>query len=692
MLLAGLLAVACTTTRPGEARDGVLDLRDWVPAEQAITLDGAWRFHPGVLLEPGESPEDAGLLLEVPSSWEDPVGVGTYRLRVELPPDTPPLQLHIASVGGAARGWVDDTPMPEIGVVGTKPENTHESASGASLTFTPPESGVIELTIQVSNAQFRLGGLHRGIELSSGAHVERRLIRRYMWHGTTLAVTATMALGFLVLSIMRREPTSLYFTCYCLVLFVRELVTGHPPILDLLVDDLPRIPVLHVEYATIPFGTVFALGLVGGFSRISMNQPWIRALQATGLILGLVTLINPPRWDGMMLRVDQAWMVIVLTILLGMLVWAARSGVSIATALLGLTALTGVAFIHDILVSTEWLSSTVRLTAPGFLLYLGGIGWLMTRRFAQTLTRVEVMAAELQEAHTRLERTHRSVLRFVPVEFLHFLGRDAIEQVERGDRTDLTLTIQFSDIRSFTTLTEKLSPEETFTLVGDYLQQMGTPVQRHDGFIDKYIGDAVMALFPQPDAALQSCIDQVAALDASNAERVARGALPIDVGFGLHTGPVTLGTVGSSERLDCTVLGDAVNLASRVEGLTSRYRTRLLVTEDVVSSLERPEAVTLREVDRVVVKGKTEPVRVLEVLEALPDASRARRKAALNAFNAGRDALFEGRFADAVPALETALGADPEDQAAVLLLDRARALLDAGETDPSAAIERMTRK
>jgi tetratricopeptide (TPR) repeat protein len=201
-----------------------------------------------------------------------------------------------------------------------------------------------------------------------------------------------------------------------------------------------------------------------------------------------------------------------------------------------------------------------------------------------------------------------------------------------------------------------------------------------------------MALFPQPDAALQSCIDQLAALDASNAERVARGSLPIDVGFGLHTGPVTLGTVGSSERLDCTVLGDAVNLASRVEGLTSRYRTRLLVTEDVVSRLERPEAVTLREVDRVVVKGKTEPVRVLEVLEALPDASRARRKAALPSFNAGRDALFEGRFADAVPALEAALDSDPDDQAAVLLLDRARALLDAGETDPSAAIERMTRK
>jgi class 3 adenylate cyclase len=675
-----------------EARDGVLDLRDWVPSEQAITLDGAWRFHPGVLLEPGESPEDAGLLMEVPSPWEDPVGVGTYRLRVELPPDTPPLQLHIASVGGAARGWVDDTPIPEIGVVGTKAENTYESASGASLTFTPPDSGAIELTIQVSNAQFRLGGLHRGIELSSGAHVERRLIRRYLWHGTSLAVTATMALGFLGLAIMRRDPTSLYFTCYCLTLFVRELVTGYPPILDLLVDDLPRIPVLHVEYATIPFGTVFALGLIGGFSRISMKQPWIRALQATGLVLGLVTLINPPRWDGLMLRVDQAWMVIVLTILLGMLVWAARSGVLIAKALLGLTALTGLAFIHDILVSTEWLSSTVRLTAPGFLLYLGGIGWLMTRRFAQTLTRVEVMAAELREAHTRLEQTHRSVLRFVPVEFLHFLGRDAIEQVERGDRTDLTLTIQFSDIRSFTTLTENLSPEETFTLVGDYLQQMGTPVQRHDGFIDKYIGDAVMALFPQPDAALQSCIDQLAAVDASNAERAARGALPIDVGFGLHTGPVTLGTVGSSERLDCTVLGDAVNLASRVEGLTSRYRTRLLVTEDVVSSLERPDAVTLREIDRVVVKGRTEAVRVLEVLEALPDARRARREAALTAFNAGRDALFEGRFADAVPALEAALDTDPDDQAAVLLLNRARDLLEAGETEPGAAIERMTRK
>ena len=259
------------------------------------------------------------------------------------------------------------------------------------------------------------------------------------------------------------------------------------------------------------------------------------------------------------------------------------------------------------------------MASAGFIAYLVGMGWLMVQNFARNMTRVELLADAVQAAHHRLERTHRSVLRFVPVEFLDFLGKNSIEEVQRGDRTDLVLTVQFSDVRSFTTITEKLSPGETFDLVGDYLERVCKPVSAHNGFVDKYIGDAVMALFLSADEAMKSCLEQLSALDATNEQRVEKGEISFEVGFGLHTGPVTLGTVGSTERIDCTVLGDSVNLASRIESLTVRYGTRLLVSSSVVDALSSPGDYELREVDRVVVKGKTEPVRLFEVIDV--DAS-----------------------------------------------------------------------
>ena len=264
--------------------------------------------------------------------------------------------------------------------------------------------------------------------------------------------------------------------------------------------------------------------------------------------------------------------------------------------------------------------------------------------------------------------------------------------MQRGDRTDLVLTVQFSDVRSFTTITEKLSPGETFDLVGDYLERVCKPVSAHNGFVDKYIGDAVMALFLSADEAMKSCLEQLSALDATNEQRVEKGEISFEVGFGLHTGPVTLGTVGSTERIDCTVLGDSVNLASRIESLTVRYGTRLLVSSSVVDALSSPGDYELREVDRVVVKGKTEPVRLFEVIDALPAERRVQRMAALQSFSAARDALFEGRFEAACELFEGASQADPGDLATELLWKRAMELREAGTTGPSAAVAKLVKK
>jgi class 3 adenylate cyclase len=279
-----------------------------------------------------------------------------------------------------------------------------------------------------------------------------------------------------------------------------------------------------------------------------------------------------------------------------------------------------------------------------------------------------------REDHERIGRLHQAGSRFVPFEFLAALGRRELSEVARGDQIERRMTVFFSDVRSFTTLVEGMSPQETIGFVNAYLGVMEPPITRAGGFIDKYIGDAVMALFESADDAVGGAIAALRALDAANADRRASGKSPITIGIGLHTGTLMLGTVGGERRLSCTVLGDSVNLASRVESLTKKYGAALLITDATRAALspERLAALELREVDRVAVKGKSEPVTLYEVLDGLDDASRARRRSTRLALEESLATLRRGEPQQALERLNAAAEIDPADPTLALHRQRCR--------------------
>ena len=212
-----------------------------------------------------------------------------------------------------------------------------------------------------------------------------------------------------------------------------------------------------------------------------------------------------------------------------------------------------------------------------------------------------------------LKHTNVSIERFVPQAFLSIVGKPSVADVELGDNKRRTMSILFSDIRGFTTLSEQMSPDETFAFINTYLERMGPVIRDHHGFIDKYIGDAIMALFANADDALQAGLAMLAALDGFNAERRATGLPPIEIGIGINTGSLMLGTIGEKHRMDGTVISDAVNLAARIESLTKDYAAPMLISEFTYRELSNPEASAIRPVDVVVVKGKTLPVAIYAV-------------------------------------------------------------------------------
>ncbi len=238
------------------------------------------------------------------------------------------------------------------------------------------------------------------------------------------------------------------------------------------------------------------------------------------------------------------------------------------------------------------------------------------------------MAETIQEYSARQAAFLEAYGKFVPHEFLRLLEKGSILDVKLGDQTQKDMTVLFSDIMSFTSLSESMTPEENFNFINSYLRRMGPEIRANRGFIDKYIGDEIMALFPEkPDDALAAAVAMQRKLVEYNAGRAKAGYRPIDVGFGVNTGKLMLGTVGERERMDGSVIADAVNLCSRVQTLTRVYGSHILTTGYALKALSDQRRFTVRFIDRVRVRGKREAVLLFEVLDGENEELTSRRVA-----------------------------------------------------------------
>ncbi|MDE2599490.1 MAG: hypothetical protein KGL40_07700 [Rhodocyclaceae bacterium] len=229
------------------------------------------------------------------------------------------------------------------------------------------------------------------------------------------------------------------------------------------------------------------------------------------------------------------------------------------------------------------------------------------------------LRAEVARLREQLATTERIYAHFVPQQLLQFLAIKNIRDIRLGLQTEKRMTVLFSDIRDFTSLSELMTPQENFNFLNSFLSQMEPVIALHRGVIDKYIGDAIMALFPTtPDDAVLGALGMLERLDAYNHGRARAGYLPMRIGIGVNTGFVMMGTVGGSGRMDGTVISDAVNVSSRLEQLTKLYSVPLLISEHTLHCLENADRYQIRFLDRLRLKGKHEPQSVYEVYDCDP--------------------------------------------------------------------------
>ena len=293
----------------------------------------------------------------------------------------------------------------------------------------------------------------------------------------------------------------------------------------------------------------------------------------------------------------------------------------------------------------------------------------------------------------RLAKLSAAYARFVPHEFISLLEKPSIIEVKLGENQERDMTVLFADIRSFTALSENMTPPENFAFINTYLEKISPAIRRNNGFIDKYIGDAVMALFPRSSSdGVRAAIDMQKEVNIYNQQRQKNGLFPIVIGIGLHAGNLMLGTIGERERMESTVIADAVNLASRLEGLTKVYGAGIIVSGAIIERLDDPKKYNYRFVDRVTVKGKRNAVSVFEVYDTETEQSIVLKQQTAEVFQEALNFYYQQKFVAAQKVFQNILQINPDDRVAMLYFKRSRKYRMYGAPDGWSGVETSTEK
>lgn len=268
---------------------------------------------------------------------------------------------------------------------------------------------------------------------------------------------------------------------------------------------------------------------------------------------------------------------------------------------------------------------------------------------------------------------HEVTKKFVPHEFIKSLGKENLTDVRLGDQAERIVTVLFTDIRDFTTLSEGMSPEENFRFVSSFNERLGPIIRTHNGFINQYLGDSIMAIFPDSSSdALEAAISMQRAIQDMSRERMELSLAPIRAGIGMHTGPLIMGITGDEQRMDAATISDTVNTAARIESLTKQFNSPLLLSQDTLMLLEDREKYNFRNLGEVQLKGKLKALAILECFDGYEKDDRRKRLNTLACFNRAMQEYLEGEYEKAELLFESILLEDPGDMTVRNLFENAR--------------------
>ena len=300
---------------------------------------------------------------------------------------------------------------------------------------------------------------------------------------------------------------------------------------------------------------------------------------------------------------------------------------------------------------------------------------------------------EAREREEAMLRIHEVTKKFVPHEFIRSLGKERLTDVKLGDQVEKIVTVLFTDIRDFTTLSEKMTPEENFHFVSSFNARLGPVIRSNNGFINQYLGDSIMAIFPEnPEDALRAAVGMQKAVHELNKERKELGLPSIRAGIGMHTGSLIMGITGDEFRMDAATISDTVNTAARIESLTKYYKSPLLLSDHTLQYLNGQNGFHFRHLGSVRLKGKNNLLSIIECINGFEELQFERKLQTISLFSTAMNSYHDQQFENALQHFQTILTNDPDDLTANYFLTNTKKYLREGVPKNWTGAEEMVSK
>lgn len=668
-----LILSSCQDSRLATAQQGILDVTQWdFSKHENVPLNGEWEFYWNQLLEPKDISDTLeNSYISLPGVWNDHKlkdtsiqgkGYATFRLTIKTRFKNEKLGMRIPFHFTAYKLWVNEKLIASNGRVGKTQDTATPQTLPSYVYFEMPDDDLI-VTLQVSNFHFNKGGAPALYKLGPEKSIRKMQTQNL---ATDLFLTGSlfiMAIYHLGLFLLRRkEVSTLYFCFVCFLIMIRTICLSEtflivvfpdfdfegyiklvfislfigPSLFILFIESLfPEESIARVGKVFLILGILFSGSLIFSAnvsSYVSGSLPFLLFF-ASSLIYELYILIKASLYK--------------------------REGALLA--LTGMIILTGTA-LNDILFDAQVII-TDYYTPYGLFVFVFVQSFLLSMKFSKAFSSVENLSVHITQIN-------KANTRFVPNEFLSFLGKKSIIDVQLGDHVIKDMTIFFADIRSFTTISEKMTPEENFVFINSLLKRVSPIIRNNQGFIDKFMGDSIMALFPgHPKDALLAASQILKELERYNATRIQSNLIPVNLGIGINVGTLMLGTIGEEERMEGTVISDAVNLASRLEGLTKVYGANVIVSESVLGAVKNTAQIDFRFLGNVPIKGKAEAVSIYDVFSFDSTEGKTRKLQTKVEFEEAVELYQSKLLAKSKILFENVLKVFPDDKASLYYLE-----------------------
>ncbi len=510
-----------------------------------------------------------------------------------------------------------------------------------------------------------------------------------------------MILYNLVLFFTVRFRAYLYYACYLLCIAIFVLYTVGP------LQTPPWISYrYHQHLAFLAFGMINVFYFSFGRSFLDTQHLipkwdiWIeRYLIVKLLLLGITHLIIAISFNlvvALQLEFLSFFTDVILTLVLFARLLRTRSrlayffvGGSASVITIGLS-LAVLGHIYGLKYTFVIFLSTIVLEIYFFSM---GLGYRM-RESERKKLEAEREKREAQEALNReLSKINTAFGRFVPHEFIQSLGHESVLDVSLGEGVEKEVIVMFIDIRSYTTLSEKMTPQENFHFLNEYLGHVGPIIQDYKGFVNQYYGDGIMALFPQEGSgAIEAAVTILHKVRKFNEDRSSKGEVPIRIGIGMHRGSLMMGIIGDTLRMEAGVVSDTVNTAARMEGLTKYYGVNVIVSGSCIHSEEIRTIPDIRYLGKVQVKGKHIPLDIYDAFGGDEELLKQKKAKTCSALEKGIALYYQRDFAAAAHRFDEVLEQLPEDITTRRFLENSKIHLLNGVTDDWTGVEMMTKK